>query len=120
MLLKKCKNCGALVKVLNNCTDCNIQCCGGTMETVVPNSVDAAVEKHLPTYEVLGDTISVCVPHVMEEAHFIEWISLVTESEEYTVKLAPNKEATATFPYVPNSTLYSYCNKHGLWKTTVE
>ena len=56
----------------------------------------------------------------MEEEHFIEWISLETDSKEYTVTLSPNKEARATFPYIPNSTLYSYCNKHGLWKTTVK
>ena len=119
MLLKKCKKCGTLVKVLNDCPDCSIQCCGAEMESVIPNSVDAAVEKHVPTYEVLGDTISVRVSHVMEEEHFIEWISLVTDSKEYIVNLTPNVDAVAEFPYVPNSVLYSYCNKHGLWKADV-
>ena len=119
MTLKQCKSCGALVKVIKECPENCMQCCGKEMETVVPNSVDAAVEKHIPTYEILGDTISVYVPHVMEEEHFIEWISLVSDSKEYTVKLSPNEEPKAIFPYISNSTLYSYCNKHGLWKTTV-
>ena len=120
MTLKQCKTCGTLIKVLKNDSEKNIQCCGEEMENIIPNSVDAAAEKHIPTYEILGDTISVNVPHVMEEEHFIEWISLETDSKEYTVTLSPNKEAKTTFPYIPNSTLYSFCNKHGLWKTTVK
>ena len=30
------------------------------------------------------------------------------------------KEAKVTFKYIPGSTLYAYCNKHGLWKKDVE
>ena len=29
--------------------------------------------------------------------------------------------ATETrFPYISGATLYAYCNKHGLWKTTIK
>ena len=31
---------------------CGIECCGEEMKKLVPNSVDAAVEKHVPVYEV--------------------------------------------------------------------
>ena len=86
----------------------------------MPNSVDAAVEKHVPTYEVEGNEIVVKVNHVMEEEHFIEWITLVSENKEETVMLSPEKVAEARFEYIPGSTLYAYCNKHGLWKKDVE
>ena len=121
LVIRKCKSCGALVKVLEDCNcECKIQCCGSPMEVLVPNSVDAAVEKHVPTYEIVEDEIYVKVNHVMEKEHYIEWISLVKENKEFTVKLYPEQNAEARFKYIPGSTLYAYCNKHGLWKADVE
>ena len=49
MTLKQCKTCGTLIKVLKNDSEKNIQCCGEKMENIIPNSVDAAAEKHIPT-----------------------------------------------------------------------
>ena len=122
LIIKKCKHCGAVVKVIEdcNCSDCGITCCGEPMEIQVPNSVDAAVEKHVPNYEKVEDEIFVTVNHVMEKEHYIEWISLVTENKEYFVKLYPEQMAETRLPYIPGSTIYAYCNKHGLWKKEVE
>ena len=122
LIIKKCKSCGATVKVIEdcNCAGCGIVCCNEQMEKLVPNSVDAAVEKHVPTYEKIEDEILVKVNHVMEKEHYIEWISLVKENKEITVKLYPEQDAEVRFPYIAGSTIYAYCNKHGLWKNEVE
>ena len=122
LIIKKCKQCGAIVKVLNDCNcPCGFECCGEKMETLMPNSVDASAEKHVPTYERDGDYINVKVNHVMEEEHYIQWIALVVEHEEFVLRLEPTfPAAEAKFPYIPGSTIYEYCNKHGLWKTDVE
>ena len=122
LIIKKCKSCGATVKAINdcNCNGCGIVCCGEPMEKLVPNSVDAAVEKHVPTYEKIGDEIIVRVNHVMEEEHFIEWVSMVEENKEMTVEFKPGEKAEVKFPYVKGAMLYAYCNKHGLWKKEVE
>ena len=122
LLIKKCEECGALVKVLEDCTceNCGIKCCGENMKVVTANSTDASVEKHVPTYEIIDDEIVVRVNHGMEKDHFIEWISLVKENTEITVKLYPEQDAIARFPYMRCSTLYAYCNKHGLWGCEVE
>ncbi len=122
LVIKRCSSCGATVKVIEDCTceGCGIVCCDKPMEVMVPNSVDAAVEKHVPTYEVVGDEILVKVNHVMEEEHYIEWISLVSENRECTVKLRPGESAECRFKYKKGATLYAYCNKHGLWKAEVE
>lgn len=122
LIIKKCTSCGATVKIIEdcNCEGCGIVCCGKPMMEMKPNSVDAAVEKHVPTYEVEGNEIIVKVNHVMEAEHYIEWISLVHDNKEYTVKLQPEENAECRFPYVKGATLYAYCNKHGLWKTEVE
>lgn len=121
-MLKKCLKCGALVEVLNDCTcdDCGIRCCGQPMVEVKPNSEDAAFEKHIPTYEVVGEYIVVTVNHVMESDHFIEYIGL--ESDKISAKkfFKAGDTAKAIFPYVKGSKLSSYCNKHGLWQTVVE
>lgn len=122
LIIKKCKSCGAVVKVIDNCNcpNCGIVCCGETMDTLIPNTVDAAAEKHIPTYERVEDEIFVKVNHVMEKEHFIEWIALVADNKEYSVKLFPEQNAECRFPYIPNSTIYAYCNKHALWKMEVE
>lgn len=122
LIIRKCKICGAMVKVLANCNNdnCTIKCCGETMELQVPNTVDCAVEKHIPTYEKVGDEILVKVNHVMEKEHYIEWITLVNDNQEWTTKLNPEQNAEAKFPYIQGSTIYAYCNKHGLWKIDVE
>ena len=120
--IKKCKKCGALVKVFEDChcDNCGIQCCGEQMELLKPNSVDAAFEKHVPTYEVQDGKIFVRVNHVMEEEHYIEWISIVFDGKEKTTYFKPGDEPVAHCKYVPGSTIYAYCNKHELWKTEVE
>ena len=122
LIIKKCTKCGAIVKILEDCDNenCEIQCCGEPMKEQIPNSVDAAIEKHVPTYEKIEDEIYVKVNHVMEKEHYIEWISLVKENKEYTIKLYPEQNAEVRFKYMPNSTLYAYCNKHGLWKAEVK
>lgn len=120
--IKKCDKCGAIVKVINDCKcqGCGIICCGENMKELMPNSVDAAVEKHVPTYEKVEDEIVVKVNHVMEKEHYIEWISLINENKEITITLYPEQDAEARFPYIKGSTIYAYCNKHQLWKTEVE
>ncbi len=119
--IKQCNSCGAMVKVLKDCNcSCGMQCCGEEMKTLVPNSVDAAIEKHVPTFEKVEDELFVKVNHVMEKEHYIEWISLIAGNKEYTVNLYPEQNAECRFPYIPGSILYAYCNKHGLWKAEVK
>lgn len=121
LIIKKCLKCGAIIKVIEdcNCESCGITCCNETMKTIKPNSVDAAIEKHVPTYEFKGEKLIVKVNHVMDEDHFIEWICLKTENKEEFVYLKPHEEATSEF-LTQSGTLYAYCNKHGLWQTTIE
>ena len=122
LIIKRCKSCGAMVKVLKDCTceNCGIKCCGEEMEILVPNSVEASAEKHIPTFEKVEDEIFVKVNHVMDKEHYIEWIALVKDNKEYTVNLYPEQNAECRFKYIPGSTIYAYCNKHGLWKKDVD
>jgi len=119
LIIKKCNKCGAMIKIIKDCScnDCGIICCNETMKEIKANSTDAAVEKHVPSYEVVEDTIKVRVNHVMEEDHFIKWVCLKTENKEEYAYFNPQKEAVAEFKNAPSGILYAYCNKHGLWST---
>lgn len=121
LIIRKCNSCHAMVKILEDCRcdNCGIQCCGTQMAELKANSTDASFEKHIPTFEISGDEIIVKINHPMEKDHFIEWVSIVKENKEITVKLYPEQNAEAIFPYMPGATIYAYCNKHGLWKKDV-
>ncbi|MCQ2555850.1 MAG: desulfoferrodoxin [Clostridia bacterium] len=121
-VLKRCNKCGALVEAIVDCTceNCGIRCCGEPMETLVPNSVDCDEETHIPTYELVGEFIVASVPHVMEEDHHITTLLLEGDNVCLSFRFGPKEKPQATFPHVPGSTLYAYCNKHGLWKKDVE
>ena len=93
------------------------------MERLDANSVDAAVEKHVPVYERSEDEIVVKVgqvEHPMEKEHYIMWVAMVSDNQTTRIRLYPEQETTVRFKYIPQSTLYAYCNKHGLWKTEVK
>ena len=122
LIIKKCMSCGAIVKVLKDCTcnNCGIKCCGEEMQILLPNSVDAAIEKHVPTYEKVEDEILVKVNHVMEKEHFIEWIVVETKKGSQKVKLEADMEPKAEFILTEDDEFvaaYAYCNLHGLWKS---
>ena len=112
-MFKKCMKCGSVVYVVNGKS--NIMCCGNEMKELVPNSVDAAFEKHVPNVEKVKDKIKVSVNHVMDEDHFIEWIAMKVDDSITIKKLKPGHDAVVTFDYLLGFKVYSYCNKHGLW-----
>ena len=114
----KCDKCGAVVIQMEENKD--IVCCEQAMKELIPNSVDASFEKHIPIYEKIGEKIIAKVNHVMEEEHYIEWIAYVTKNDEQIRCFEPYMVAENEFVYVPNSKLYAYCNKHGLWEKEVE
>ncbi len=120
--LKKCLKCGSLVKVIVDCAckDCGITCCGEQMMEVKANSVDAAFEKHIPNYKVIGDEMHITVNHVMDEDHYIEWILVKTETGNIEKFFNAGDDLELVVPYTKGSIIYSYCNKHGLWKKSVE
>ena len=113
---RRCKKCGNIVWSFN---DMDVTCCGEVMEEIKPNSVDAAFEKHIPVYEIKGDKININVPHVMEEAHYIKWILMVSDNEIHYKEFKYTDTPSVTFDFKENSTIYSYCNLHGLWMNNV-
>ena len=90
------------------------------MVTLNPNTQEASFEKHIPTYEVVGDYVIVTVNHVMEEEHYIEYIALDSKNINTKKYFKAGETAKAVFPYIKGSKLYGYCNIHGVWVTEVK
>ena len=116
----KCNICGNIVEVAGAGAGALV-CCGEEMALLKENSVDAALEKHVPVIEKKGDGIEVkvgSVSHPMEEKHYIEWIELLADGLVHRSHLNPGDEPRATFNIKNASDLNAraYCNLHGLWK----
>ena len=118
----RCPICGNIVELIDGNMD-RIICCGKHMIKMIANTTDAVVEKHVPVYERVDNEIVVKVgevEHPMEEEHYIMWIAQVSKDKVVRVKLHPESKIEVRFPYISDSVLYAYCNKHGLWKKIVE
>lgn len=118
----KCPICGNVIEVINGDVS-RVKCCGSELVELTANTIDAALEKHVPIYEVEGNEMTVKVGeviHPMEEKHYITFIVLVTNDKVIRIDLKPGDEPVAKLPYIKDSIIYEYCNLHGLWKTNVE
>ena len=118
-----CKHCGNLVKLIQN-GGVPMVCCGEKMFELVPNTVEASMEKHLPAVTVSGDSISVqvgSVLHPMEDAHHIAFVYVATEHGGQSKCLKIGEEPKVTFCFANDTPIavYAYCNLHGLWKTEI-
>ncbi len=114
----KCEICGNIVGLIKNGGG-QLVCCGQPMTKLVPNTVEASTEKHIPVVTKKDGKIIVdvgSVPHPMVEAHYIEWIAVVGENGTERITLSPGSEPKAVFCNKENADVYAYCNLHGLWK----
>jgi superoxide reductase len=121
MKFYKCAHCGKIIAVVKE-TGVPVMCCGQKMAEIVPDSTDAATEKHVPVYTVNESTVKVSVgsvAHPMTEEHYIEWVALKTSQGNQRKMLKPGEKPEVCFALCEDDTVetvYAYCNLHGLWK----
>ena len=122
MKFYKCSHCGNIVAFVEN-KGVPVMCCGQKMDELVPNTTDAAGEKHVPVYEVKDGTVTVTVgsvEHPMLEEQYIQWVALETNQGNQRKFLAPGQKPEVKFAITPDDevvAVYEYCNLHGLWKS---
>ena len=119
----KCNHCGNMIGLIEN-NGAPLVCCGEKMMELIPNTVDASKEKHLPVVTVSGNTISVevgSVPHPMTDEHHITFIYVETKRGGQRKCLKAGEVPMLKFSIIDDIALavYAYCNLHGLWKTDV-
>ena len=118
-----CKQCGNMVGLIED-KGMPILCCGKRMSELVPNTVEAGLEKHLPVVTVSGNNISVIIgsaPHPMEEAHHIGFVYVETEwgGQRKCLKIGDEPKLSFCFTDDKPVAVFAYCNLHGLWKTEI-
>ncbi len=119
-----CRHCGNLIGMIND-AGVPVMCCGQKMEALVPNTTEAAGEKHLPVVTVADGKVCVNVgevDHPMTEEHYIQWIYVETENGGQRKAFKPSDAPKAAFCIGDDKAIavYAYCNLHGLWKTEIK
>lgn len=120
----RCKHCGNVLQLLCD-AGVPVYCCGEEMQELVPGTVEASHEKHVPvvTHEDGGIRVEIgSVLHPMIEEHHIAWICLETAEGALFRFLSIEDEPVACFPDTGDRPIavYAYCNLHGLWKTGLQ
>jgi superoxide reductase len=119
-----CKKCGNLVGMIH-ASGAKMVCCGEEMTELIPNTVDASKEKHVPVVTVSGNTVTVkigSVEHPMTEEHYIQWVYLETSQGGQRKAFKPGDKPEVSFSLTADDkaiAAYAYCNLHGLWKTAI-
>ena len=116
-----CPHCGNVVEMVK---DAGVKpfCCGQKMTELVPNTVEASGEKHIPAVTVKDGVVEVnvgTVDHPMVDVHYIEWVYVKTEQGGQRKHLKPGDAPNVTFHLGDDKAVavYAYCNLHGLWMT---
>jgi len=115
-----CKHCGNIIGLINN-AGVPLTCCGEEMTELVPNTTDAATEKHVPIIKIDGNIVTIdigSVPHPMLEEHHIAWVYIQTQNGGQRKNLVPGGEPSVKFALTDDDKLeaaFAYCNLHGLW-----
>ena len=121
MKFYQCSHCKNVITYVDN-KGVPVMCCGEKMQELVPGTVDAALEKHVPVVEKDGNKVSVkigSVTHPMLEEHYIVFIAIETKNGSQIKYLKPGEEPAAEFVLADGDEFvaaYEYCNLHGLWK----
>lgn len=116
-----CETCGNIIAKVKD-SGVPVMCCGQKMKEIIPGTTDASVEKHVPTYSVENNLVTVTVgsvEHPMLAEHYIEWVSLQTKSGNQRKVLKPGDKPVVCFAICDGDeveAVYAYCNLHGLWK----
>ena len=116
-----CRHCGNIIGMIYDSGVVPV-CCGEKMTELTANTSDGAKEKHVPVITVNGSEVHVAVgsvAHPMEAEHYIQWIYVQTAHGGQRKVLKPGDKPEALFVLAGGDSViavYSYCNKHGLWK----
>lgn len=115
-----CEHCGNIAEKLVD-GGAPLVCCGERMKELIPGTVEASREKHIPVVSVDGSEVTVrigSVDHPMTAEHSILWVYLVTDRGRYLRHLDVGEAPVAKFNLIDGERVekaYAYCNLHGLW-----
>ena len=107
--------CPACGNVLFATGEAVISCCGIVLPPLLFEPTD---ESHPVHTEIIEDEIYLSMNHPMTKEHSISFFAAVSDQGVQIVKLYPEGNAEARFKRSRVSSLYAYCNRHGLFRLT--
>ena len=108
-----CPVCG---NVIHSCGEAVISCCGITLPALQAEEPDA---EHSLEISEAEDEFFVTAEHPMTREHYISFFAAVSDSGVELVKLYQEWNAEARLRRRGVRWIYSYCNRHGLFRTDV-
>ena len=116
-----CNHCGNIIAMIKN-QGVPINCCGESMKEIIAGTSEGAKEKHIPVYQINGETVTVSVgetEHPMNPEHYIDWVCIETEDGFQLKNLTPGASPHISFSISKGDkvkAVYAFCNLHSLWK----
>ncbi len=116
----RCSICGNIVYLVEG--DINhIVCCGKPMDLMVPGTVEASLEKHIPYVTEQDGRLTVQIGSTMHpslDEHHIEWVAAVSDDSVKIKYLKSGKDPVVHFgnKHGKIKKILAYCNIHGLWE----
>lgn len=117
-----CEKCKNVVESLWNGQP-GIACCDQPMVKLVPNTVDAAQEKHVPVIVRDGNKVTVKVgevAHPMGADHYILFVELLAGNQVLRQDFVEGDTLAEAVFYVEgkeNLVARAFCNLHGFWQS---
>ena len=110
-----CPICG---NVIWSTGDAVISCCGVVLPPLEAEMPDD--EEHELNIEDVEDEYYVTCDHSMTKTHYISFFAAVKDNCVEIVKQYPESDAECRLKKSRTKDIYYYCNKHGLYRTTIK
>lgn len=108
-----CPICG---NVLYSMGEGVFSCCGISLPKL---QAEPATDTHALTIQQVEYDYVVSMEHPMEKTHFLSFFAYVTSDRISFIKCYPEQNSMVRFPMMGHGTIYSYCNRHGLFQVSV-
>lgn len=108
-----CPVCG---NILFSIGEAVISCCGVALPSLEAEKAD---DEHMLNIERVEDEYYITCEHVMSKPHYLSFIAAVKDNGCEIVKLYSEGSAEARFKISRTRDIYYYCNRHGLFKHTI-
>lgn len=121
MQIEYCPTCGNVVEKIED-HRVPLMCCGQKLQPLVPNSTEAAIEKHQPVISQENGKLLIRVgevEHPSVEAHWIPWVIVQLENQIHRYSFEAGQIPIIDIPCPTSGTVVkamAYCNSHGLWE----
>ena len=109
-----CPICGNIIQSTGEAV---VSCCGITLPALEAEAED---DLHHLKIEQVEDEYYVSIHHEMSKTHYISFIIAVQDDGCEIKKLYPEGSAEARFKISRTKSFMYYCNKHGLYQTSVK